>query len=239
MALVAAVSFPASAQTQQQQDRVNRVAQFVVTAPMCEFLGMHLDPELPAKAEAAFRVETASWQIDLATIERLQVEAISRQGAIMGIDLEAASSRARTEAQLRGVRTILLGYGRTCIAATADSIFAPLITLPTGYDLETAVTDTADTVLEAGGLASWQTSQIQARGDLMFLAGDCRSIIGAERSDALVREFGQSDDPRVLNYYSRSFDEGLADPTIVSTLAGCNRAIAANRVQAQALRQAE
>lgn len=66
-------------------------------------------------------------------------------------------------------------------------------------------------MLELGGLASWQTPRIQARGDLMMLAGTCRSKIGAARSDALVQEFGQSDDPRVRDYYSKSFDEGLAD----------------------------
>ena len=233
LALVAAASVPAFAQTQVQQDRLNRVAQFVVTSPTCERLGMTLDPELPTKVEAAFMAETASWQIDPATMERLKGEAISRQVAILKTDLETAAGVAKTDVQLRGVRTILLGYGRTCMAATSDPIFASLITLPAGYDLEKAATDTADTMLEAGGLASWQTARIQARGDLMMLAGTCRSKIGAARSDALVSEFGQSDDPRVRNYYSRSFDEGLSDPTMISTLAGCNRAISANRAKAR------
>ncbi len=200
---------------------------------MCERLGMKLDPALPTKVEAAFKAETAPWQIAPAILDRLIGESVSRQVLILKTDLEAASGNGQTDAQLRGVRTILLAYGRTCMAATTDPIFAPLITLPAGYDLEKAATDTADTMLEAGGLASWQTARIQARGDLMMLAGACRSKIGAERSDALVREFGQSDDPRVRNYYSKSFDEGLADPAMISTLAGCNRAITANRVKAR------
>lgn len=146
-------------------------------------------------------------------------------------DLEAASNGTKSETQLRGLKDILLRYGQTCKAATTDPIFSTLIVLPPGYDLNKAVTDTADSMLEAGGLASWQTPQIQARGDLMMLAGTCRSKIGSARSDALVKEFGQSIDPRICNYYLKSYDEGLSDPTIISTLAGCNKAIASYLAQ--------
>jgi hypothetical protein len=224
-------SVPTSAQTQTQQDRLNRVGQFVVTAPMCEKLGMKLDPDLPTKAEAALKAETASWSVDPATVERLKGEAVSRQGRMLSADLEAASSGAKSEAQFRAVKGILLRYGQTCMAATTDAIFSSLIVPPSGYDLDKATTETADSLLEAGGLASWQTPQIQARGDLMMLAGTCRSKIGPVRSDALVKEFGQSTDPRVRSYYMKSFDEGLSDPTIITTLAGCNRAITSYRAK--------
>jgi hypothetical protein len=143
-------------------------------------------------------------------------------------DLEAAAAGAKTDAQLRAVQGILLGYGRTCVTAATDPIFSSLIVAPSGYDLDKAATEAADSMLEVGGLASWQTPPIQARGDLMMLAGTCRSRIGAARSDALVKLYGQSADSRVRDYYSHSFDEGLADPSIISTLAGCKRAIAAN-----------
>ena len=230
---VLTMASPAPAQTQAQQDRLDQVSRFLVTAPMCERLGMKLAPDLPTKAEAALGQETASWQIDAATLKSLEGDALSRQGAMLRTDLEAAGGTAKTEAQLQNVRTILLGYGRTCMAATADAIFSKLITLPPKYDLQTAVTAASDSLLEAGGLASWQTPRIQATGDLMMLAGTCRAKIGAARSDALMKEFGQSDDPRIRNYYRKSFDEGLAGPTIVSTLAGCNRAIQQMRIKAR------
>lgn len=212
---------------------MNRVAQFVVTAPMCEKLGMTLDPQLPQKAATAVQAETAGWGIENQRLERLQADAVKRQGAILASDLATASGNAKTDAQLRGVKAILLAYGRTCMAATADPIFSALVIAPPGYDLDMAATQMADSMLEAGGLASWQTPAIQARGDLMMLAGTCRSKIGPARSDALVKEFGQSDDARVRDYYSRSFDEGLADPSIIETLAGCNRAIAGFRAKAR------
>jgi hypothetical protein len=230
-ALSMIMSASALAQTQAQQDRLDRVGQFVVTAPMCERLGMKLDPDLPAKAEAALKAETAFWSVDAATVERLKGEAVARQGRILSTDLQATSVGAKSDSQLSAVKGTLLGYGRTCLAATTDPIFSSLIVPPPGYDLDKATTETADSMLEAGGLASWQTVEIQARGDLMMLAGTCRSKIGPARSDALVREFGQSNDPRVRNYYTKSFDEGLADPTMIETLAGCNKAITSYRAK--------
>lgn len=231
IALTVSAAAPAYGQTQAQQDRLNRVAQFLVTAPLCEKLGMRLTADLAGKAEAALNAETTPWQVDPTKLERLKGEAVSRQGNILKTDLETAANGAKTDVQLRAVRGILLGYGRTCVAATTDPIFSSLIVMPPDYDLEKVTTDVADSLLEAGGLASWQTAQIQARGDLMMLAGTCRSKIGAARSDALVKEFGRSADPRVRDYYSRSFDEGLAEPTTISTLAGCNRAIAGYRAK--------
>lgn len=230
-AAVLLAASPAFAQTQSQQDRLNRVGQYVVTSPLCGKLGMKLDPDLPNKAAAAIKQETASWQVDPATIDRLATEAVRRQTKMFGTDLESAVDNAKSDTQLRAVKGILLGYGRTCMAATTDPIFASLIVPPPGYDLDKAATEAADGMLESGGLASWQTPQIQARGDLMMLAGTCRSKIGPARSDALVKEFGKSDDPRVRNYYARSFDEGLSDPTTISTLAGCNRAITGFRAK--------
>ena len=113
--------------------------------------------------------------------------------------------------------------------AIRDPIFSQVITAPAGYDLNNAVTAFSDSMLEAGGLASWQTPAIQARGDMMMLAGTCRAQIGAARSDALVSQFGQTDDARVRGYYRRSFDEGLADTELNFTLAQCNRAITNQR----------
>lgn len=229
LSMIASVS--AFAQTQSQQDRLNQVGRIIVAAPMCEKLGMKLNPDLPTKAEAALKIEAASWSVEPATVERLKGEAVARQGRILGTDLQAAVDGAKSDAQLRALKGILLGYGRTCLAATTDPVFSSLIVPPPGYDLDNATTEAADSMLEAGGLVSWQTPQIQARDDLMMLAGICRSKIGPARSDELAKEFGQSNDPRVCNYYTKSFDEGLADPTMIETLGGCNKAVTSYRAK--------
>jgi len=216
---------PALAQTQVQQDRIDQVSRFVVTAPMCDKLGMTVDPALPDKVEAAFRAETSAWSAAPAAIERLKVASIQRQSSILQVDLETASENAKTDAQLRQVGTILRGYGRTCLEATRDPIFSRVIIAPSGFDLDRAATDLADSMLEAGGLASWQTPAIQARGDMMMVAGACRKRIGKARSDALVAQFGKSDSPRTREYYMKAFDDALNDPELDFDLTQCNRLV--------------
>jgi hypothetical protein len=229
VAICSVTSTPAIAQSQAQQDRIDRVAQSVATAPFCQRLGMAVDPEIGAKVAVAFRAETASWQVAPAFIEALQAAALRRQRAMLQVDLETTSGNAKTAEQLRGIGTILMGYGSTCIEATRDPIFSQVITAPPGYDLTKAVTSFSDSLLEGGGLARWQTPAIQARGDMLMLAGTCRARIGAARSDALVSQFGQSEDARVRGYYRQAFDLGLADTELKFTLAQCNRAITNQR----------
>lgn len=228
--IIGASAAPAMAQTQAQQDRIDRVSRFVVTAPMCDRLGMTVDPDLPGKVEAAFKAETSDWSVDPATVERLKIASINRQASVFKVDLEAASENAKTDAQLRQVRAILLGYGRTCVEATSDPVFSRVISLPPAFNLDTAATDFADSLLEAGGLASWQTPAIQARGDMMMVAGACRKLIGKVRSDALVAEYGKSDDPRTRDYYMKSFDTALNDPELDFDLTQCNRLVSRYRI---------
>lgn len=233
IALLATAPSAVLGQTQAEQDRLDTAAKFVVTAPMCELLGMVVDPELPVKADEALIGEAASWQMDLELLKQLKDQAFARQSRMLGTDLEAAAAAAKTDAELRNIRNVLRGYARTCESATGDPIFSQLIKLPAGWELETAITTASDKMLEGGGLASWQTPAIQARGDLMMLAGTCRAKIGPSRSDALVAEYGKSDDVRERAYYRRSFDDGLADQTIIETLDGCNRAIQRFRAKAR------
>lgn len=225
VALCSIATAPALAQSQAQQNRIDRIAQLVVTAPICQRLGMTVDPEIGPKVETAFQAETATWQVAPVIVETLIIAALRRQNAMLRVDLDTTAGNAKTDEQLRGIRTILMAYGRTCMDATRDLIFSQVITPPTGYDLDTAVTAFSDSLLEGGGLASWQTPAIQARGDMMMLAGACRAQIGAARSDALVSQFGQTDDAQVRGYYRQAFDLGLADTELSFTLAQCNRAI--------------
>ncbi|MGU3390756.1 hypothetical protein [Sphingomonas sp. M1A8_2b] len=224
LAVIAAPT-PAFAQSQTQQDRIDEVSRFVVTAPICGSLGMTVDPALPNKVEGAFKLETSKWSAAPAAIERLKLASIQRQSNVLKVDLETASANAKTDAQLRQVGSILRGYGRTCLDATRDPIFSQVIIAPSGFDLGRAMTDMADSMLEAGGLASWQTPAIQSRGDMMMVAGACRKRIGKARSDALIAEFGKSESPRTREYFLKAFDDALNDPELDFDIAKCNRLI--------------
>jgi hypothetical protein len=216
------------AQTQVQEDRMNTLARYTVTSSVCATLGMTVDGDSGDKFTTALREETASWHVDQSVIERLMSAAFDRQGRMLQIDLQAAAEQAKSEVELRGVKAIFVRYGKICLAAAADPIFSKLIAVPAGYDLDRAATAASDELLEAGGLASWQSSDIRARGDLMMLAGACRTQIGHARSDALVQKYGASEVARVRDYYSKSFDAGLSDTELHFTLSQCDRAIAKN-----------
>jgi hypothetical protein len=226
---LAAAIVPATAQTQVQQDRIDQVSRFVITAPLCERLGMTLDPALPDTVEAAFRTETSGWAVDRVVIDQLKAASLNRQSTVFQMDLDAVIGAAKSEAQLRQIRTKLVSYGRSCVSAARDTIFSKVIHAPPTFDVESAVTAFADSLLEDGGLASWQTPAIRARGQIMMAAGTCRRKVGKARSDALVAEFGKSDDPRARNYYLKSFDLGLEDTDASFSLAQCNRLITRSR----------
>ncbi|WP_132733921.1 hypothetical protein [Sphingomonas sp. PP-F2F-A104-K0414] len=186
---------------------------------------MTIDRDLPAKVAEAFKAETTGWGIDPQKIEQLAAESSDRQTKLFLQDLGAEADNAKSEKQLRNLGTVLLGYARTCVEATEDLIFSKVIVKPLGFTPEGAATKSADSMLEDGGLASWQTPAIQARGSMMMIAGTCRSVIGKARSDALVSEFGKSQDARARGYYLKSFDIGLDDAEMKLDLAQCNRAI--------------
>jgi hypothetical protein len=229
VAAVVATATPALAQTQAQQDRLDRIAKLGANTAFCARLGMTLDPRIGEKLSVAVKAETASWGVAPATIERLQVQALQRETRLFKIDLEAAAGTAKTDAQLRNVRAILLPYSRVCVEALSDPIYSRLLTAPPGFNVDEALTAYADTMLESGGLASWQTPGIQARGDMMMVAGACRNSIGGARSDALRAEFGKTDDPRARAFYAKSFDEALNDPEFRFNLVQCNGLISQNR----------
>jgi hypothetical protein len=214
-----------AAQTQAQQDRLDVIARFIGAAPFCARLGMEMPADAGEQLGALLEQELREWQGDQQAIERMVSETIARRTATMKIDLERASEQTRSEAQLRGVKAIYLRYGSLCLQAARDKTFARVLTVPAGYSLEEAATKVSDESLAQGGLASWQTPAIQARGDLLMAAGACRARIGADRSDALLATYGKSDDQRTRDYYLHAFDLGLNDTEMNFTTAQCERVI--------------
>lgn len=221
--LLQSVSVPA--QTQSQQDRLDLLARFTGAMPFCQRLGFDVADDTGERLGAVVEAEVVQWEGDKSAIAKMVGDTVRRQTAIAKSDLEHAASTMNSDEELRSVRSIFLKYGRLCIAAAHDKSFAQIVAIPPGFDLEGAATTESDKLLEGGGLASWQTPEIQVRGDLMMLAGTCRRQIGAVRSDALIERYGRSDDPRARGYYLRQFDEGLADTELNFDKTQCDRAI--------------
>lgn len=207
----ALLSGTAKAETQAQHDRLDLLARYTVSSSICEKLGMAIPANSGEQIQAAVEAEVSSWGLNRADAGQLMNAAVERQLRILQIDLRTASDNAKTAAQLRKVRLHFIQYGAMCIEAANDVLFSRFLKAPVGFDLEAAATVASDNLLEDGGLASWQTPAITARGDMVMLAGACRRHIGQVRSDQLFQSYGRSDNPRERAFYSRSFDKGLTD----------------------------
>lgn len=219
----------ASAQTQMQQDRIDILAEYTVLSPMCDRLGFSL-AQYPADIfQNEMLRETGAWSLDRAIVTNAYEIAVARYGKTLAIDLQSISDGATSSAALKDVRRVLFNYGQKCLRAAADANFGKIISIPTDFDLNTAVTNVSDGLLEDGGLASWQSPEIVARGDIVMLAAACRRQFGADRSDELMRTYGQSENKRERDYYIRSFDHGLTDRDLQTlTAAQCERALKKN-----------
>lgn len=221
----------AAAQTQAQVDRANQIAKYGMRLAVCKKLGMTLAPDAIERMTELAAKEVATWGLPSDGGEKLIGQAARRHGQMFSVDLDAAAAKANNEIELRRLSTVLADLGRDCPAMLGDPIFARILSAPAEFNLTSAARDAADAILADGGLASWQTPSIQARGDLMMLAGTCRAEIGAARSDAIVSKYSRSDDSRERGYYLRSFDAGLDDTELQFSKAQCDRAIRANEAQ--------
>lgn len=216
----------AIAQTQAQFDRLDEFALFTVTVPMCRKLGFQIAPNFEQRIDPAIDAEISSWVGDPERLRIAAKQAVAHQSQIFGVDLKSYSDGARTDQDLRNVRQIFVRYGAICQREVQDRFFSSFVSMPVGFDLDRATTAAADELLEGGGLASWQTPVIAARGDMMMLAGACRHHIGANRSDQLQAYYGRDHDPRERDFYRKSFDAGMNDADLlVLTRQQCLRAI--------------
>ena len=221
----------AAAQTQAQVDRANQIAKYGMRLAVCKKLGMKLAPNAIDRMTELAAQEVAAWGLPNQDGETLIGQAARRHGQMFRLDIDAAAAKANNEAELRRLSAVLADLGRDCPTMLGDPIFARILSAPAGFDLTSAAKEAADALLADGGLASWQTPSIQARGDLMMLAGTCRAEIGAARSDAIVFKYSRSDDSRERGYYLRSFDAGLSDTERQFSEVQCERAIRANETK--------
>jgi len=231
LALVLTVPTVAHAQTQEQSDNLDRWARYTVNLPLCEKLGM--DAPILAGTKGgpiyqAMRQEAEQWGLEYFDARILVDASMDRQGELYSQEFEELSAGIKnfSEERMKSVDKIFVEYGHECVEAANDKFFGEFLKTPAQFELEEAASNFADTLLFGGGLASWQTPLIQARGDMMLLAGACRRQIGSELSDGLRRTYGRSDDARERRYYEWSFDKGLADLELQELDATqCNRAI--------------
>lgn len=228
-AILAVLPSCAVAQTQDQADRVDQLASYTLQSAYCtKFLGFVVAGG-GAEFDRAMVADSRLAGLDAKAANQLYVQALERRSRSFKIDLEASQAELGTD--FAKLQPWFLDHARRCQQIAADPTFSKLLRQPVGFEAEAAATRAADALLEAGGLASWQTPTIQARGDLLMTAGACRRHIGAARSDALFRQFGSTADARERAYYARVFQEGLNDNMGLDATQ-CERAISGFREKA-------
>lgn len=219
----------AYAQTQAQSDRADVVTRRFAALPLCQKLGFQVSEDYRYIGEKLI-AELVRGGLARTTAERLAVDSVTRNSKAFEADMSASSTLALTHDALAPFFT---RYGQICSAGARDPVVGAYLKEPKNFNLAKAVNDQVDRLLYQGGIASWQTPKIQARGDLMMVAGACRSRIGVTRSDPLVQAYGRSDSPRESAYYKEAFQIGLADPDLGKfTSEQCERAI--QRISARA-----
>jgi hypothetical protein len=211
--------------TQAQLDRFDKIAEYTLAGATCEDLGFKADPNLSEAAGAALRADPVNAGLNEAATSKLLKEATTRRERMFKADKDAFLHGMKGN-ELKNLTALFVHYGQQCIRALSDPVFSQLLTAPPNFNLQQAAASAADEILEPAGYASWQTRPIQARGDLMRVAGGCRTQIGAARSDALFATYAKSDNVRARQWYRTSFDEGLVDDDIGSfTKSQCERVI--------------
>lgn len=213
------------AQTQAQFDRIGQLARFHTAASgICLTLGARVEPVEIIRAAIMTEVATMGLQHDVA--ERVVSEAVDRETGKARIENKTDLEQLKSSGAFRNFWQTVARRGGACAAAATDATFSQVISLPTDFDLNAASVKVADELLAPSGWASWQTPRIQAKGDILIIAGACRRQFGAARSDKLVATYGKAEDPRERRYYMASFDLGINDyePDELN-LAQCERAL--------------
>lgn len=228
LCMVALGAAPARAQTQAHIDRADQIAKYGMRLAICKKLGLTLKQGAFDLITELALAEVQTWGLQKSVSDAVLSAAVRRHGQMMKMDFGTAVAEADTAAELRRISLLLEDLGSDCPKMLVDRIYSQVLSAPAGFNLRAAARELADSMLEDGGLASWQTPAVRARGDLMMLAGACRAQIGRVRSDAIVATHGRSDVERERRYYLKSFDNGLSDTELRFTKAQCERAIRVN-----------
>lgn len=203
----------AAAQTQAQLDRMDRVLKHGIVAPSCAKMGFQFPEDAGGKIIDRVVSDTVASGVDRRAAAQAVSDAVRRSSAVFMREMSPPSTEVGGSDEIReNAMAFALKHAQACAAAAKDPLVGSYLKAPTNFEVTRAARDVADQALAPGGLASWQTPEVQARGNLLLLAGACLRQIGTARSHALARQYGQSDDPRVRAYYAESYEGGQTNP---------------------------
>lgn len=228
LALAAGLTTPAKAQPGSPAARIEEIARYSASLPACQKVGFQLGPgwmdELPNKAVS----EVEGLGMSKEEADRQLAEAMRIRRSVFDSKSSALLSGPGSSGPNFGSNVLawLKDQSKDCVVIARDPLFAPYVRAPVSFDPAKSARTATDELIAPGGLASWQTAQIRARGDVVMAAAACRHQIGAARSDALFKQWATTTVERERAYYKTAYNLGLSSDDLQElTAAQCERAI--------------
>lgn len=233
------IAGPAGAQgTLATTTRLEQVAQYIASSGACPQFGYAMDMEgvTALQARVLARAEAEGMSSDAA--KGAFVGAMDRQLQVMRNGYATALANVEGATNIRAATmSVMTRLAKKCREVAADPDFAVMLKAPSPADEAIKVRDYADSLLESGGYASWQTAAIQARGDLAYAAGTCRAHLSPAAFTALIGPIVDLAKPvdqmdRERRYYARSYQRGMESAAEDDfDEAQCARLIARNKAK--------
>lgn len=166
--------------------RVDEVGSYLTATTVCSEMGWTLSEgamELIATRVYAEQVEAG---VDKATVDLWSGEIFRRHSDILRTEMTRAAASFREQGDLTALADFFVRTDRRCEAFEADPISVGLISSDGSTARGLARQAKIDSWVEVGGLASWQTPALTAKGGLLMALGACSSIMPTARRDVLL-----------------------------------------------------
>lgn len=212
------------AQHKEQQELIDRLALLSFASPMCEQMGFEVAKDIDEKAPAIALKRLVASGMNEQEVAAAITRAVDLIEKSWDADQDALMGSLKSSEDFRRLKDFYYHKGLTCFQLANDPLFRSVIAKPASLDLAKAATEMADAALWQGGLASWQTPAIRARGDLLYAIGACRKFIGAE-ADELLKLYNVASTEQQRKYNLYSYEAGLDNGSMFSDIAQCRRAI--------------
>lgn len=146
LALALTGTSPASAQTQQQTERIEMVVRYSISSHFCEWIGFTVDDRI-AYAPGEIIEELVKSGVDPDLASKLIREATARQLDLIKADFAYGRRGRSTPEVLADMKAMFMVRGQDCVATANDRLLAQYVTMPAGFDLAAAVMKAAEDIV--------------------------------------------------------------------------------------------
>lgn len=166
--------------------RVDEVGSYLMATTVCSEIGWTLSDGATEQIATRVYAEQAEAGVDQATVDLWSGEILRRHSDILRTEMTRAAASFRDQGELTALADFFAGADRRCDAFASDPISVGLISSDGSAARALARQAKIDSWVEVGGLASWQTPALTAKGDLLMALGACSTVLPTARRDAML-----------------------------------------------------